>query len=401
MAAATARPPQEIFAHYDEWLAVYERFKTYCAVGDVLAFLQAHPAAVNNRKGNLQGNTLLHQAMFWGCDKGIIASFKDFGADPHLQNWEGKTPAGISTLADSKRSPQQAAELIAEVYGPNDAQNRAELLRTARLGMYAEMMPLLREHPHLVNTQAHPHAGRAPGQPPGRRGWAAIHQVAFHGVSEGLLRALVDLGASLELRTYEGETADDIHRRTFPHSKVSMAPRGALPTVSKGGTVAVHPRSGAVFFGTVLEVDVEGKTVKVKVGDREEWVARCRVTPQPVVPSRGDCRDLIGVCSRCFDPRVPPGWTISPNCTSSDHPYCADCLAEFLWSEFKRLWLTFRCGYCQAPLSLDFMPGTRRGVEDAWPPGKRDQQPKTGMDFAQFEENVKRRLAGAGVGREE
>lgn len=45
--------------------------------------------------------------------------------------------------------------------------------------------------------------------------------------------------------------------------------------------------------------------------------------------------------------------------------------------------------------------GCVEGPLDAWPPGKRDQQPKTGMDFAQFEENVKRRLAEAGVGREE
>lgn len=40
-------------------------------------------------------------------------------------------------------------------------------------------------------------------------------------------------------------------------------------------------------------------------------------------------------------------------------------------------------------------PGVRLGVEDAWPPGKGYGKPRTTMTFAEFEENVARRLREA------
>eukprot|EP00668_Euglena_longa_P037213 GGOE01047904.1.p2 GENE.GGOE01047904.1~~GGOE01047904.1.p2 ORF type:complete len:179 (-),score=3.60 GGOE01047904.1:125-661(-) len=74
----------------------------------------------------------------------------------------------------------QTNELINRVFGADDEQKRNALLNAAKLGNFVHMMELLRQHPHLVNTQ-------------GYTGWAVVHQVAFHGPSEGLVRSLVAL----------------------------------------------------------------------------------------------------------------------------------------------------------------------------------------------------------------
>lgn len=44
-----ARSPDGIFVCYDEWLAVYEKVKAFGEWGDVIAFLELHPATVNNQ----------------------------------------------------------------------------------------------------------------------------------------------------------------------------------------------------------------------------------------------------------------------------------------------------------------------------------------------------------------
>eukprot|EP00667_Euglena_gracilis_P008085 EG_transcript_8179 len=371
-----ARSPDGIFVCYDEWLAVYEKVKAFGEWGDVIAFLELHPATINNRKGGLDGCTFLHQAVWWGCDRGIITTLRDFGANPHLQNGKKKTPADMS-----RSSREAAAALIDAVYGEDDARKRVALLHAARLGQYGEMMEILRERPYLVNTQGH-------------RGWAVIHQVAFHGVTESLLRALVDLGASLVLRTYEGETAEDILRRTFPDSKVSMAPGATIPTIAVGRAVTIHPRLGEVSIGIVLSINNKKRTVQVKTSAENIWVPRCRVTPLPGVPSEGTLANaLANVCIVCFDTPVPPGWKISPNCTSFDHPNCADCMAKYLWSEYTHYGLPFKCKYCKCDLSLDLHPWVRRAMIVAWPPGSREGQALTGLSFWEFADNVRLRLA--------
>eukprot|EP00667_Euglena_gracilis_P009265 EG_transcript_9408 len=387
MAAAGADLPylRRVFVHYDEWLAMYEKVKKYREWGDAFVFLQSHPAAVNNRKNGLDGCTLLHQAAYWDCDSGIFAALRDYGANPHLRNWEGKTAADMS-----RTSAAETTRLIATVFGEDDEQNRFALLQAAKLGRFGEMMQRLQERPHLVNTQ-------------GYKGWAVIHQVAFHGPSESLVNALVNLGASMDLKTHDGETADDILRRTFPNSTVSMTPR-PIPVVAVGSAVAVHPTTGATYSGTVLAVDDRTKTVSVRAADREVSVPRCRVSPLPLILAAGDLEGLLSkhTCFACCDTRVPPGWTISPNCTTLDHPYCADCLATFLWVEYTTSQLPFKCCFCHADLNLNFMPGTRRAVEDAWPPGRQRGQPKTTIDFVEFQENVERRLRDlAAMGEQE
>eukprot|EP00667_Euglena_gracilis_P012437 EG_transcript_12770 len=116
-------------------------------------------------------------------------------------------------------------------------------------------------------------------------------------------------------------------------------------------------------------------------------------TPMRFAEFQADVQRRVGVlaeqtCVACLSSNVPTGWTISPNCTTYDHSFCADCLAEYLWSEYCKVGLPFKCYSCSAPLSLDLMPAIRRAVEEAWPPGKRDGLVRTDMTFAEFEVNV-------------
>ena len=137
MADASVGIPSRFLVDYDEWLAVYECVKEYCAFPAALDFCQAHPGTINNRKGGGMGNTLLHQAAFWGVDAGTLETLKELGANPDLRNAEGQTPA---EMAEAHGRVHTAAAFAA-VFGEEDPVARLRLLRAAKVGDFAQVMP--------------------------------------------------------------------------------------------------------------------------------------------------------------------------------------------------------------------------------------------------------------------
>ena len=109
----------EMFPHYDEWLTAYEAAKNYSNWPFALRFLARCPAAVNNRKNGSNGCTLLHQAGFWGVDRGILEQLRALGADPHLVATvpEPRTAADMALIDTAEHAANApAAALIRAVF---------------------------------------------------------------------------------------------------------------------------------------------------------------------------------------------------------------------------------------------------------------------------------------------
>eukprot|EP00668_Euglena_longa_P024023 GGOE01030010.1.p1 GENE.GGOE01030010.1~~GGOE01030010.1.p1 ORF type:complete len:424 (-),score=59.64 GGOE01030010.1:322-1593(-) len=276
----------------------------------------------------------------------------------------------------------QTNELINRVFGADDEQKRNALLNAAKLGNFVHMMELLRQHPHLVNTQ-------------GYTGWAVVHQVAFHGPSEGLVRSLVALGARLDLKTHDGETAAQILQRHFPNSTVQMSGANSdTLALQVGMRVVFCLPSESAMKGVVVAVFKDEVEVQTGNNGARYRVQKWRVIPARTPQAEEDDQRILGghVCSICLT-IVPAGWKMSADCPT-DHPLCADCAVNYFWAQHTQFKLPLKCPFCPALVSLTIMPGLKRAVERAWPPGSQQHTPLTTITFDQFVENVAERLQG-------
>eukprot|EP00668_Euglena_longa_P024011 GGOE01029998.1.p1 GENE.GGOE01029998.1~~GGOE01029998.1.p1 ORF type:complete len:434 (-),score=55.92 GGOE01029998.1:179-1480(-) len=284
----------------------------------------------------------------------------------------------------------QTNELINRVFGADDEQKRNALLNAAKLGNFVHMMELLRQHPHLVNTQ-------------GYTGWAVVHQVAFHGPSEGLVRSLVALGARLDLKTHDGETAAQILQRHFPNSTVQMSGANNENLLLEPGKAVIVCLPCGTRKGVVVAVYNDEKQVEIQTTDGVEQEMR-RLQQWRVIPARTPQikkeEELSGghLCHVC-PTIVPTGWKLSPDCRTV-HPLCAECAVNYFWAQYTQFVVPFKCPYCPALVSIaeradgTITPGLRRAVERAWPPGSQLQRPLTEITFNKFVENVAERLRG-------
>lgn len=373
-------------AHEEEWEQVYINVKDYCAFNDAIGFLELHPAAVNNKKST-SGWTLLHQAMFWGVDKGIVERLRNLGADPNLRdkgdnkdNKDGKL--AIERCEPHKRAVQQA--IWDEVFGTDDHASRTALLAAAKEGNFVSVLQQLKQRPYLVNTQSH-------------RGWSVLHQAAFHVVPQGLLVVLLDLKASPHLRTDEGKTPLDILQETDPGSTLRFP--GAVATGFKpGDQVVVHQaeRSASGVVDTIAN-----KEAAVTLSDGQHvTVSPFRLSLVVEVPDEG--RALEYKCSMC-QTLVCPSWKLSDECSGEPHPMCGDCMANSLWAQYTTFRIPFKCDQCRAPVDLDKfrkrIPG--RLFQTTWPPGRSDGRPLTLLEFDNFIQNVEERLKHDGSADDE
>lgn len=108
-------PSENVFPSYREWFQLYEQVKNSANFGDAIDFCRRNPGSMNNRKNTVRGNSLLHQAGYWGATN-VLHAFKGLGADPTVRNFAGNTPA------DEAQSPAKKAEFetaVLEVYGPD------------------------------------------------------------------------------------------------------------------------------------------------------------------------------------------------------------------------------------------------------------------------------------------
>lgn len=364
--------PENVFVDYVEWLEVYETVKKTCDFNQAIQFLQQHPGTANNRKDSLQGNTLLHQAAYWGVGKSIISLLKEHGADPNLRNYDGNTP--LDMARPEKREMIQA--LLLEVYGADDAAARISLLRAAKQGDLAAMMSQLRQRPYLINTQGH-------------TGWSVVHQVAYHAPGRNLFQLLASIGACMELRTHDGRSPSDILAANFPGSTI-LIPNTLVKTLAPGMQVWIHSAAGSRAQGVLSAINHE--VAEVEVDGHRQSVPYWRVFPVVAVPSQGEADEVVGsICVICDSP-VPPSWKVSSECADG-HPMCSDCLASFLWSQFTSSRLPMQCGICAATVDPEVrtLP-VFRAMGRCWPPGSTAGHAVTGMTFAEFTENVREQI---------
>jgi len=363
-----ALPPEQRHPFYEAWRQVYAGAKDACAWKDALEFLNDSPGAINNRGGGSE-STLLHQAAYWGIDRGTIGRLKDFGADPTILNKAGKAP--LDMARPGKRQEMQS--IFVDVFGADDSRLRQLILQEARNGNFYQVMHHLRRSPHLVNTQS-PFSG-----------YSVMHQAAYHGVGAGLIAALSNLGASWELMTHEGKTAADILRERHPGSTLSIPCRRTPATFNVGDTVLLHSPQG--WTRTVVE-STFGDMVTV-TGPKD--VPRWRLSPIGMGLSDAEMEGAAGMpepCCICFT-LVPLKWKVSQECSGEPHPICGDCMATFLWSQFTTPKLPIKCFRCDSMVDMDGMP---RNVLRSWPPGSSSSNPCTGISWREFQANVREKF---------
>lgn len=374
--------PSAVFLDYHDWLEVYEKVKEFCDFPAALNFLNNHPGTVNNRKGFLLGNTLLHQACFWGLAKNVFELLKQHGADPNLRNMDGHTP--LDMAPKEKRAEMEA--LMLEVFGASDTDNRRSLLHSAKEGDFGAVMAMLGQQPHLINTQ-------------GYTGWAVVHQLAFHGAPLNIMAALASMGACMELCTHEGQRPEDILREFYPNNPNRM-PRTILRIIEPGKHVFVHPVSArGVLQGKVLSASDTTAIISLLDGE-EVTVSIWRVFPAVIRPAEANVeRVLGGLCSSCVEP-VPSSQTLSPNCTN-DHPLCGRCITNFLWAQFTTMKLPMRCPWCPAsvdPRQLDQTPMLGSIIRRCWPPAYGRE---TSISYDDFMINVEGQIAARASGNDD
>ena len=135
---------------YAEWMKLYEQSRNNGEFERVVVFIETNPSAVNNRKGGAfnerlhpatpslhvqyrsamavpsrargpcgargrltlrgrymwgyctggKGWTILHQACYWQVSKQLLARLKDVGADPTLEDWNGRL--ALEILSDKE-----------------------------------------------------------------------------------------------------------------------------------------------------------------------------------------------------------------------------------------------------------------------------------------------------------
>ena len=65
--SATPLPADSVFPFYSDWVQLYDTVKNSSNFREAVEFCIRHPGAMNNRKQSITGNSLLHQAGYWGA----------------------------------------------------------------------------------------------------------------------------------------------------------------------------------------------------------------------------------------------------------------------------------------------------------------------------------------------
>ena len=356
-----------IFSDYEEWVSIYDIVKETALISEGVEFCRSHPGTVNNRKQSVRGNSLLHQAGFWGATT-VLHAFKELGADPTLRNFEGKTPAEMARNA-SKKAEFEAA--ITEVFGADDAASRRELLIAAKNGAFVEALTLLNSKPHLINTQSHV------------SGWSVLHQAAFHGCSRALITRLLVSGACTRLKGYcDGKTALAVLEERHPgHPAIADLRAQGSPTshaqaLTPGDQVSCFDaRSSVMVRGTVRSLDAAAGTVAVSTDSGEHTFPAWRTWAVSGVAAFDDdaAEAACPTCYICFSNPTTSIAKLSPSCIESPHPLCYECTAGFLWSEHTGLNYPMRCKFpgCNATVDLNgplLKKMGERGAAQCWPP---------------------------------
>ena len=356
-----------VFSDYEEWVSIYDIVKETALISEGVEFCRSHPGTVNNRKQSVRGNSLLHQAGFWGATT-VLHAFKELGADPTLRNFEGKTPAEMARNA-SKKAEFEAA--ITEVFGADDAASRRELLIAAKNGAFVEALTLLNSKPHLINTQSHV------------SGWSVLHQAAFHGCSRALITRLLRSGACTRLKGYcDGKTALAVLEERHPgHPAIADLRAQGSPTshaqaLTPGDQVSCFDaRSSVMVRGTVRSLDAAAGTVAVSTDSGEHTFPAWRTWAVSGVAAFDDdaAEAACPTCYICFSNPTTSIAKLSPSCIESPHPLCYECTAGFLWSEHTGLNYPMRCKFpgCNATVDLNgplLKKMGERGAAQCWPP---------------------------------
>lgn len=359
---------EERLVQREQWLVVYEEVKKTSMWGNAFALLNEHPGCSNNRKPG-SGCTLLTQAMYFGVDKGVLEKLKACGADPTVLDNEGKLP--IDHCPTAKRPRMEA--LLLQVYGADDRQARQELIKAAKEGNFVRAMGLLREKPHLVNTQSY-------------RGWTLLHQACYHGASQSLLVTLVQMKACLEIKNDEGHTPQQVHELAHPDHRLTF-PGSTTTTLSPGMEVFAHMVCGSLQ-GRLQEIEGDTATVAPAAGSpvKVPLFRVCAVETQLL--DSFDPEDCMDKCKVCYGPACS-SWKVSPDCSGPVHLLCGECMAAFLYAEFQKL--PMKCWECEAavdPAQIGNALG--RSLLAHWPP--RSRKETDFLSFDQFLQNVAEKM---------
>lgn len=354
-----------IFSDYEEWVSIYDIVKETALISEGVEFCRSHPGTVNNRKQSVRGNSLLHQAGFWGATT-VLHAFKELGADPTLRNFEGKTPAEMARNA-SKKAEFEAA--ITEVFGADDAASRRELLVAAKNGDFIEALTLLNSKPHLINTQSHV------------SGWSVLHQAAFHGCSHALIKRLLVNGACTRLKGYyDGKTALAVLEERHPDHpaiadlRAQGAPTSHAQALTPGDRVSCFDASSSVMVrGTVRSLDAAAGTVAVSTDSGEHTFPTWRTWAVSGAAAFDDdaAEAACPTCYICYSNPTATIAKLSPSCIEPPHPLCYECTALSLWAEHTSLNYPMRCKFpgCNATVDLNGPLFSGRGAARCWPPG--------------------------------
>eukprot|EP00438_Fugacium_kawagutii_P027794 Skav212050 [mRNA] locus=scaffold408:19851:22066:+ [translate_table: standard] len=361
-----------LFVEYDSWLGHYEILKEFGAVADCIEFCDAHPGAVNNRKLNLQGNTMLHQLAFWGFDNsrvaGVVERFKQLGADPSLRNYEGKNAI---EMAESQ-GHNGTAEVIRSVFDfDHFGQHKAELLTHAHRGDFGRVVKILKEKPHLRHLQ-------------GNRGWSVLHQAAFHRCSSSLLARLMDVyEVGADLKTHDGETAKDILRQQDPHHPYLAVVGGPPAPLRVGCKVVVAPSSEQ---GRLQSFDDDGRvSIALDTGATQLFERWCLQRLPDATESPSGQETMCCICTE----EVPPRWKLG-----CEHLMCGECRIAWMWSQYNVAALPLRCSFCEEVCPLEVPEGMGRAITHYWEQMK--QSFGTEMTFPAFMRALASRLEELG-----
>ena len=368
--------PSLIYPKYAAWLEVYEAVKEYCSFAEAVEFIKKYPETVNNRKGGEGGWTLLHQAAFWGVDRGVLDQFRLTGANPCLLDRNGHSPLRCTQSAQFQTDflavfgdpenvrPTEAVREILDTASIDDnrfkeaagqltnSELRQAFVESCKYGDFAISIRLLILFPFLCNSQS-------------VTGWSALHQACFHGVGRGVFTRLRQLGVSGSLLTSRGEDAGMIVEQYHPGTNVpndfaevygdSGEVEGKVIEIGQLVHLATANACGNIL-GKVEDIDSEERTVRIITASGEEhrgpfWrVSVLKSEDQDI--SEQQLTKIMHECCVCGQPTLLHH--ISPRCAEAadHHPMCPECCVNSLWSAFTGGALPPVCTICRGPVDL-------------------------------------------------
>mmetsp|Transcript_69717 Transcript_69717/g.130137 ORF Transcript_69717/g.130137 Transcript_69717/m.130137 type:complete len:710 (+) Transcript_69717:54-2183(+) len=202
---------------------------------DLFDLLSRHPDLVNVRP-EVREYTILHQAVYHGCLDVVVRLIKEYGATVDSLSRTGKTPedvarergfdellnyfckaSGAKACDDNDdidmvqkedgtwmvvAKPQASASASSSSSSaPKSSEAVAhELITLARDGHWDDLFDMLSRHPDLVNVR------------PEVREYSILHQAAFHGCLDVVVRLVEEYGAAADGESRTGKTPADVAR---------------------------------------------------------------------------------------------------------------------------------------------------------------------------------------------